>query len=187
MLSSASIHTCSKPEIVKGGSGRPLFLLYTGTMRSSGFTLIELLVVIAIIGMLSSIVLASMNTARTKAADSALQAQLTALRTTAETNYPDGSGGYDSLCAPGTASYTQFSNAVKDTNTAGNSMCLSSGTEGLIYSGTVAVIPKTATPYQWAASVLMRTGYYFCVDYTGAAVVQASRGIDNSPLDVVCN
>ena len=41
-----------------------------------GFTLIELLVVIAIIGILSSVVLASLNTARNKGSNAAVQSAL---------------------------------------------------------------------------------------------------------------
>ena len=60
-------------------------------MRSSsaGFTLIELLVVIAIIGMLSSVVLASMNTARQKARDARRMTDAKALQTAFELVYDD--------------------------------------------------------------------------------------------------
>lgn len=62
-------------------------------LGSRGFTLIELLVVIAIIGILSSIVLASLNSARVKGKDAARMADVKSLKTAMELYY-DNNGGY---------------------------------------------------------------------------------------------
>ena len=53
----------------------------------SGFTLIELLVVVAIIGILASVVLASLNTARGKGSDAAVKANMDNVRPQAEIYY----------------------------------------------------------------------------------------------------
>ena len=77
-------------------------------MRKRGFTLIELLVVIAIIGLLSSVVLASLNTAREKAKVANAVAQLRELRTVVAmylidtSEYPP---GCDLTCTSGTDPY----------------------------------------------------------------------------------
>jgi prepilin-type N-terminal cleavage/methylation domain-containing protein len=61
---------------------------------SKGFTLIELLVVIAIIGLLSSVVLASLNTARAKARDSERLSDLVQIRNALEAYADDHKGKY---------------------------------------------------------------------------------------------
>lgn len=61
---------------------------------SRGFTLIELLVVIAIIGLLSSIVLASLNSARAKSRDARRIADLKQLQTALELYYDANSSSY---------------------------------------------------------------------------------------------
>ena len=64
------------------------------TSCNKGFTLVELLVVIAIIGVLSSVVLVSLNSARVKARDAKRVADLGNLRLALE-GYYDGNYGSD--------------------------------------------------------------------------------------------
>jgi prepilin-type N-terminal cleavage/methylation domain-containing protein len=66
------------------------------------FTLIELLVVIAIIGILASVVLASLNSARGKGADAAVKANMANIRAQAELYY-DGTGAGKYNAVAGTA------------------------------------------------------------------------------------
>src|SRR5665648_500452 len=68
--------------------------------KNTGFTLIELLVVIAIIGILSAVVLASLNTARTKGQDAAIKSNLDSARVQAELFYTTGTT-YDLVCTKG--------------------------------------------------------------------------------------
>ncbi len=77
------------PSSGKKTSGAKEGLPSTTSRKPSGagFTLIELLVVIAIIGMLSSVVLASLNGARSKARDARRIADLQQIRTALELYY----------------------------------------------------------------------------------------------------
>lgn len=129
--------------------------------KTKGFTLIELLVVIAIIGILSSVVLASLNTARGKGADSAIKANLANMRAQAEIIY-DTDNDYDAVC--GANSIAQNSIIAAAITSANNS------------SGGTAVCGKPASGVAtaWAVSSPLKTSGHWCVDSTGASKAEAS-------------
>jgi type IV pilus assembly protein PilA len=137
-----------------------------------GFTLIELLVVIAIIGILSAVVLASLNTARSKGADAAVKANLSGIRAQAEIIY-DSDNDYDAVC--GANSVTQNSTIAAAITAAGNA---GGGT-------TVCGKPASGQANGWAVSAQLKTSGsgHWCVDSNGA-----SRGIANAiaATDVTC-
>ena len=68
--------------------------MISSPLAQKGFTLIELLVVIAIIGILSSVVLASLNTARNKGADASVKSNLGEARAQAELFYDANNNNY---------------------------------------------------------------------------------------------
>ncbi len=69
-------------------------MIYSRLKNSKGFTLIELLFVISIIGVLSSIILSSLNAARNKAKDAKIKEDFAQLINLMALNYSD----YGSYC-----------------------------------------------------------------------------------------
>jgi prepilin-type N-terminal cleavage/methylation domain-containing protein len=81
-----------------------------------GFTLIELLVVIAIIGILASVVLSSLNSARDRGSDAAIKSSLNNARSQAELYYDSNSRRYDGVCVDSDEGISQMFVAADNLN-----------------------------------------------------------------------
>ena len=149
-----------------------------------GFTLIELLVVIAIIGILSSVVLASLNSARNKGADAAIKSNLANARAEAEIFYDNGTTAtYDGVCA------TTGTNVIGDNMTAVGVI-----TGGTYAAGDTANVSTTIpvchdSVLGWAAASATKSGnpVAWCVDSTGASQAASALTVLDTDSDITCN
>jgi prepilin-type N-terminal cleavage/methylation domain-containing protein len=123
--------------------------------RSKGFTLIELLVVIAIIGILSAVVLASLNTARYKGNDAAIQSDLSTIRTQAEIFYGIGDT-YTGVCADATIVKALAGASKGNGGTAPTCNVLAVSGAAYAVSSKLSTARTAGTPDYW------------CVDSTGS-------------------
>lgn len=156
-------------------SGTTMNYMHRGSTR--GFTLIELLVVIAIIGVLSSVVLSSLNTSRNKSGDSAVQANLQTVRAQAELYYSvQGSYGttpgsyYSGDCSTsGTMFRLTGGNATGEKATI--SAVITNAIQAAYDEGGGDRVCRTdaARELYMVAVRLKSSSAYWCVDNTGAA------------------
>ncbi len=135
------------------------------SLKKRGFTLIELLVVVAIIGILASVVLASLNSARGKGADAAIKANLANIRAQAEIIY-DGNtpNTYSGLCTnPIVANQTSAAASAL-----GGTVVNALDTAG---TANTVVCHVSADNLNWAVGSGLKTSTTnsWCVDYAGAS------------------
>ena len=133
--------------------------------RSRGFTLIELLVVIAIIGVLSAVVLASLNTARSKGNDAAIQSDLSTIQTQAEIYYGDNSNGYGSTvtaCNAGMFLDPTIKKAIEGADSANGA--------------SVLTCFASATIYAISSPLSSNSVKSWCVDSTGSVGLRTLNG-----------
>ncbi len=134
-----------------------IYIFKKTVKNKKGFTLIELLVVIAIIGMLSSLVLASLSTARGKGANAAVKQNLNSVRAQAEVYYGTSPTGYTGVC--GDPQIIKIRGAA-DLASGGTTYCRDIPSSGWVVS----------SPFKIAEV----GNNFWCVDSTGVARGHAS-------------
>lgn len=141
----------------------------THSQTAKGFTLIELLVVIAIIGILSAVVLASLNTARDKGSDAAVISDMDGIRTQAAI-YSSTNGNYGTNQSV-ESNCSATDNLFNDTTVKNQvAAILKSNNNGSV----VCNVAAKGVSYAISAQLVADSTKYFCVDSTGVSTTTSA-------------
>ncbi|MBU6231871.1 MAG: type II secretion system protein [Patescibacteria group bacterium] len=127
---------------------------------TKGFTLIELLVVIAIIGILASVVLVSLGSARNKGSDAKIQEQMAAIRNAAELFYSSNGSSYAGVATVTSSDTSGLYNLTKVASNWPN--------------GQLPTVYSSQTGYVASEPLVSNTNLHACVDSSGAATTTGS-------------
>ncbi len=148
-----------------------------GRNKKTGFTLIELLVAIAIIGILATIILASLTESQSRGYDSKILQQLNGFRTAAQL-YFSNHGGY----GPDTNSCNDNTSIFKSVDPQDGSPSVYIDSANLPEFTQVYCSTDSSGRRYAVKATLYNANQYWCVDSTGA-----SRKVTGTPTNgTVC-
>lgn len=134
-----------------------------------GFTLIELLVVVAIIGILASVVLASLNTARAKGGNAAIKANLRTIKSQAEMVYDETAGNAYGTASNASSCTSPTASSLFATTTAATSVVNRAAAAALAAGTGTGFCGSSTTAYVVSVQLKVAEGTstYWCVDSAG--------------------
>lgn len=146
---------------------------------TKGFTLIELLVVIAIIGILSAVVLASLNTARAKGQDAAIKSNISGMRSQAGLSYENSGNKFINVCSD-----PIIMSALESAKAAAGISTTTTNTD-INVAGGFGKATCHATDNNWAIEVPLAsdTTHFFCANDASIAVETTGSTLGNGETD----